>query len=210
MPTKAEKDYAYWEEQFDTLRRGQLTTVQTSAGNWAKAVTALLGVLGTVTFATGETALSKLPKDRDIGWLHPAHTLAGDVKLLIVIAFVLALAAAALVSLASGEIFPRSRPNDSPTKLRNRTLSTAKKALIELRIGQGLGVAAILIVLAGSLVVFLTPATNAPTEPPTVVAVTTEGVFCGKLQGTAAALTVAGHSLNNVSAMTVVTACPEG
>ncbi len=206
-PTSEAKDYAYWEGEFDKRRREQLQTVRTAATNWSKTLAGLLGLFGTVTFAGGLTTIDKLPKDRNLA-LIPADTLVGDIKVLVVVAFALSAVAFALTTLAAGEIFPSTRKADSPTKLRDRSITGAGRALGLLRVGQGFGAAAAVVVLAGSLVMFLTPGKDSSSDPPTVIAVTSAGVFCGKLEGTPEALTVAGQALTRGSGITVVDACP--
>jgi hypothetical protein len=205
--SRGSDDANYWQEQFEKLQREQLQTVQTAAGNWAKVVAGLLGLFAAVAFAGGLTTLDKLPQDRNLS-LTPADTLVGDIKFMAVVAFGLFVVATVLVTLAAGGIFPRTRHSDSGTQLRNRSFSKAKHCLWFLRIGQAFGVAAVIVVLTGSLIVFLTPNKDAPSEPPTVIAVTDQGVRCGKVGGSAEALTVADQPLAAMPAITVVDACP--
>jgi hypothetical protein len=108
-------------------------------------------------------------------------------------------------------LFRQPRRDNIQVKLEiclGRSFSKAKHCLWFLRIGQAFGVAAVIVVLTGSLIVFLTPNKDAPSEPTTVIAVTDQGVRCGKVGGSAEALTVADQPLAAMPAVTVVDACP--
>lgn len=55
----------FYEARLDELRRGQLKTVQASAGRWSALMTAVLGVFGTVAFAGGLTTIDDLAEPFD-------------------------------------------------------------------------------------------------------------------------------------------------
>jgi hypothetical protein len=148
-----------------------------------------------------------LPTDRNLA-LTPANTLPGDIKVMVIVALVLALIAMILITLAADDILPRTRPGDSPTKLRDRTLRRAGTALTLLRAGQVVGVAAGVVVLVGSVIILVTPEKDKVSTPPTVVALTDAGLVCGELEGAADALEVGGHPVVEEAQLVIVEACP--
>jgi hypothetical protein len=182
----------FWTQQVIEGRRDQLANVRKSATAWSGLFGAVLAVFGTVAFAGGLTALEDLPSQH-----------ASLVRVMTMAAAVLALGA----TVSSG--YPISPTNDNTWQgRRNTTNARAETARVELLIAKSLGfLAAVLVLVGSSLVLFTDKDTPAP-KPPTVVAVVDGSAVCGTLSITSDGATVGGTPLSGaVTSFTVVTAC---
>ena len=186
----------FWTQQVIEGRRGQLATVRKSATAWSGLFGAVLGVFGVVAFSGGLTALEDLPSQYQT-----------PVRVVTIAAATLALAATVLSGWAAG--YPIKPTNDNTWQgLRNTTNSRAETARVELLIAKSLGfLAAVLVLLGSSMVLFIDKDTPAP-KPPTVVAVVDGSAVCGTLSITSEGAAVGGTPLTGaVTSFTVVAAC---
>lgn len=186
----------FWSQQVIEGRRGQLENVRKSATTWSGLFGAVLGVFGTVAFAGGLTALEDLPGEY-----------ASPVRVMTIAAAALALAATVLSGWAAG--YPMKPTNDNTWQgLRNTTNDRAETARVELLVAKSLGfLAAVLVLVGSSLVLFIDKDTPAP-KPPTVVAVVDGSAVCGTLSITSDGAEIGGKPLSGaVTSFTIVAAC---
>lgn len=170
MPASPEEEWEYWDKKATELRRGELSTVESSATKWSALMAALLGVFGTVAFAGGLTTLDKLGK--------PWSTLA---KGLTSAAAISALAAIILLSLAAGGLLVTKQPGFTPNRLRERFATGASTSLRWLRCGQLAALLAGLLVLSGSAIVLWVEPKSEDPIPPSLVGIVDGTAVCGKL-----------------------------
>lgn len=186
---------AYYEDRLDELRRGQLKTVQTSAGRWSALMTAVLGVFGTVAFAGGLSTVDQLAAPYDV-----------IAKAVTTLAAATAVTAVVFLARAAGGLRLDDLVFPSGRTLMNREARLAVEARTRLRTGQRFAVATGALVLAGSGLVLWCP-TAAP-GPPQLLVRFPDGAVCGAPAWVGGQLTVAGRALRDALETVPVTACP--
>jgi uncharacterized membrane protein YfcA len=186
----------YWSDQIQDARRTQLETVRKASAAWAGLFTAVLGVFGSVTFATGFATLSELPPQTR-----------ALVRAVIASAAVCTLAATILSGLASNSR-PRVSDDLSVDNFRVGMKRRAKQALLQLRVAIWLGAVAAALVVLGSLVVLYSGRITHPSVQPIMVVIHGQ-VYCGTpTMGDAGTLRLGSLALRNVVSLLVVPACP--
>lgn len=198
QPTQYEED-EYWQGKINELGRTRLDTLRDSASKWTALITALLGIFAVVAFTGALPTLDKLDTDVAVG-----------VKIVVLIALVCAVVATVLLAAASGNLFPASLAAPSPGQLKDNYDERADTAAKELKWGRWFGVAAALLVVVGSAVIFVLGEASTSKSPPTVVTVVNGKAICGKLGGAPhGPLKVSDVDLSSgVTDVVVVDACP--
>jgi hypothetical protein len=192
---KASPEEVYWRGRVASAQHDELETVRKGAAAWTTLFTAVIGVFGTVAFASGLPALDDLDEK-----------LQDPVKWATIAAGVLALVATVMAGIAAGPSLKKSS-DSSWQGMRTRTRDSARTALTLLNIAKILGGVAAAIVFVGSVVIFLSG--EAPGSAPKLVAVVNGTAVCGPL-GTASdgAAKVGSTPLAGASYIVVVTRCP--
>ncbi len=194
----AKEDDDYWKGEVAKIRRTQLDVVRKSATGWSALFAAVLGVFGSVTFVGGLTGVDELPE-----------SLAGDVRVAIVVAAGLALLATVLAGLAANSL-PSVTSDLTFQKLRDDTKDKATSARSLLRWALLCAAGAGVIVTVGSGAVVLAEKEESAPTAPSVVVVVDGKAACGRLTEDAdGQLSVEGIGLGDAGAsFTVVSACP--
>lgn len=187
-------DQTHWEAKLIEAKTGQLDTVRKSAAGWSALFTSLLGVFGVVTFAGGLKEIDDLAPG--LTWLVKTGTSLAAIALSVATFF---------AAKASG-LFTTTTNNTTWQNQRDTTINAATEARSDLLRSKLAGVAALLLVLGGSLVAIWGPSAKSP--PLTVIVDTNLGVACGPLSKDASgAILVDGEKLTS-AALTVVGKCP--
>ncbi len=186
---------AYYEARLDELRRGQLRTVQASAGRWSALMTGVLGVFGTVAFAGGLSTVDKLDGPYDV-----------VAKVLTTLAAATAVAAVVYLARASGGLRLDDLAFPSGRALMNREVRLAAEARALLRTGRWFAAATGALVLAGSVLVLWAPV--AAPGPSKVLVRFPDGAVCGAPARVGGQLTVGGRPLRDAVEIVPVEACP--
>jgi hypothetical protein len=190
---------AYWTGRLTDARHGQLDTVRKAATSWSALFTAVLGVFGAVTFASG------LP---DLGDLGDHRRLL--VRCMIGLAALSALAATLLAGSAANSL-PRVTNDQSIATFQQTTKETAVRALARLRWALRCGALAAVIVVAGSFLVLFADQPDKPAAVPKLIAIVNGRAYCGTPAAAAdGTLSIGGVPLAGATSITVVTACPAG
>ncbi|SNR66848.1 hypothetical protein [Blastococcus mobilis] len=194
----AKEDDDYWKGEVTKARRTQLDVVRKSATGWSALFAAVLGVFGSVTFVGGLTGVDELPE-----------SLAGDVRVAIVVAAGLALLATVLAGLAANSL-PSVTSDLTFQKLRDDTKNKATSARRLLRWALLCAAGAAVIVTVGSAVVVLSEKEQDAVTAPSAVVVVDGKAVCGPLTEDAdGQLSVDGIALGDAGAsFTVVSSCP--
>lgn len=162
----------YWQAKLEDLSRTELDTVRSTAAKWQGTISTLLGIFGTVAFVTGNQTIDKLSPT--------AATLA---KWAVTVALVLALGAVLTATYAAQGI-PRQRANPDWVWLETQSRDQARRALVALRLSQGLALAAVVVIVVGSLLVLWNSEPKAAAPPASApVRVAYGTVLCGSLAG---------------------------
>jgi hypothetical protein len=193
MTTYAEEIAAY-EARLDTLRRGQLKAVQSTATKWSALMGALLGVFGTVAFAGGLTTVDKLPSPAD--YIVKGLTTAAAIGAVLAVWF---------LTRAAGGLHLTDLEQPNGRTLMAREAKLIKDSRAGLRIGKAFALATAGLVLAGSIVVLWTPEKS---PDPKFLARFGDGATCGTLHRTGAKLTVGGRDVHDAAEIVPVAACP--
>jgi hypothetical protein len=193
----AKSDRDYWDGLALKAEREQLKAVQDSATKWTAITGTLLGLFGTVAFATGLSAIED-PAD---AWLPTVVRAATTVAFLLILygTWSLAKAAGGLNLKYYADGFDGVRLEQETTK----RVVTAKR---ELDNGRKAALYGTLIVLIGTAVIFWCNKT--PPSVSKVAGVTTNGqIVCGELQSNGSTTTI-GASTTPVTNIVTVTKCP--
>ncbi|HKJ55618.1 MAG TPA: hypothetical protein VJ978_06490 [Nitriliruptoraceae bacterium] len=197
-----EAEHDYWLGEVRRLERGQLATVQAAADSWTKLFGAVTGIFGVAAFAGGLTTIDKLAS--------PFNIVAASLTTLA--------AVCAAFSLYNSATATRSASADTmtgltPRILRERSSAAAAEGAARLANARSWGLAAAVVIAAGSVVVLWQPLLASSESTPEQVLVVVEGrAVCGPLEGSGEDLEVAGVSLTGIEsgAVTVVSRCPSG
>jgi hypothetical protein len=192
--SKEEDDF--WRQAIEDARHNQLDTVRKAAAGWLALFTAVLGVFGTVTFATGLTGLNDL-----------SDTTRVYVRIGIAVAAVATLAATILAGSAANSV-PHVTSELDITSFQVKTNNRAKSALNRLRGAMVLGAVAAAVVVAGSFLVLFSNPVTASTQPAPVIAEIGGKAYCGTPTASAdGTLSIGGTSLNGAKSIVVVGSC---
>jgi hypothetical protein len=195
MPVTEEEEWSYWDQKATELRRGQLATVQGSAGKWLAFLTALLGIFGTVAFAGGLTTIDKLGS----GWDIAARTLTTLAALAAVIGIV-------FLTKAAGGLSVKKVGNLTSVGARDLSTSNISGNLRDLGKGRVAALAASALVLAGSMIVlWVGPAPQGESQK--VIAIIDGRAICGELGSSEGRLTIAGEVAETASSLVPVASC---
>lgn len=189
----------FWASKILDARHSQLDTVRKAAAGWSALFTAVLGVFGTVTFASGLGGLDDLTDGtRNV------------VKTAIAIAALAALAATILAGSVANSM-PRVTNDLTVSSFQAETKRRAVSALRRLRWAMNLGALAAAVVITGSLVVLFAAKSSTEDKLPTLVAVVDGKTYCGTpAWSTDGTLSLSGVSLNGTTSLIIVPACPKG
>jgi hypothetical protein len=197
VPVSPEEEWEYWDKKATELRRGQLTTVQTSATKWSALLAALLGVFSAVAFAGGLTTIDKLP---DL-W-------APIVRGITTLAVLTDIGGIAALSMAAGGLLVARRSGLTATSVQEMYTAGTGTALRWLTTGRVFALVTAVLVLAGSGIVLWAPERSDPPKAPNVLVVVNGHAVCGRLSGTPGAWKVGDEPLSGqITSMTVVASC---
>lgn len=160
----------YWQAKLDDLGRTELDTVRSTAAKWQGTISALLGIFGTVAFVSGNQTIEKL-----------SPSAAAAAKLGVTVAVVLAVGAVLSATYAAQGI-PRQREAPDWIWLATQLRKQAGRGLVALRCSQILALAAVLVVVAGSLLVLWNSESKTAAQPASVLMRLANGsVVCGSV-----------------------------
>ena len=151
------KTAKYWQTKLDDLSRTELDTVRSTAAKWQGTISTLLGIFGTVAFVSGNQTIDKL-----------SPTAAALAKWAVTVALVLAVGAVLSATYAAQGI-PRYRDNPDWVWLETQSRTQANRALVALRLSQGLALAAVVVIVVGSLLVLWNSEPKAAAQPTSVL-----------------------------------------
>jgi hypothetical protein len=164
------KTAKYWQAKLDDLSRTELDTVRSTAAKWQGTISTLLGIFGTVAFVSGNQTIEKL-----------SRTTGTFTKIAVTVAVVLAVGAVLTATYAALGI-PRRRETVDWTWLESESIRKAGRALVALRWSQGLALAAVFVVVAGSLIVLWNSEPKAASPAASVLVRLSDGsLLCGAL-----------------------------
>jgi hypothetical protein len=164
------KTARYWQAKLDDLNRTGLDTVRSTAAKWQGTISALLGVFGTVAFVSGNQTIEKL-----------SPSAAAATKVGVTVAVVLAVGAVLTATYAAQGI-PRQREAPDWVWLQTQSRKQARHGLVALRCSQVLALAAVLVVIAGSLLVLWNSESKTTAQPTsTLMRLANGSVVCGSV-----------------------------
>jgi hypothetical protein len=192
---KAEREY--WDGMAEKANHEQLKAVQASAAKWTAITCTLLGLFGTVAFATGLDSIGDLPNDFLRWGVRGATT----------VAFVLILIGTWQLAKAAGGLqLDYAADGFGGDYIELKTKARADSAKKELGRGKVAALVGTAIILLGTVVIFWSD--KAPATPSKVAGVTTNGqVVCGELTPTGFKTTI-GSSTEPVTSIITVVKCP--
>jgi hypothetical protein len=166
------KTAKYWQAKLDDLGRTELDTVRSTAAKWQGTISTLLGIFGTVAFVSGNQTIDKL-----------SASAATATKWAVTVAVVLAVGAVLTATYAAQGI-PRQRVAPDWLWLETQSGKQARRALVALRCSQGLALAAVFVVVAGSLLVLWNTESKTASQPTSALVRLANGsVVCGSIVG---------------------------
>ncbi|RSM73149.1 hypothetical protein DMB66_03725 [Actinoplanes sp. ATCC 53533] len=187
-------EVAFYEARNSDLRRGRLKALQASATKWSALMAGFLGVFGTVAFAGGLATVDKLPAPVDV-----------LVKATTTLAAVAAALAVWFLSRAAGGLRITDLRFPTGKKLMERENDLVTEARRDIGRGRVCALAAVVLVLAGSVAVLWTP--PKPTTPKFLVRFD-DAATCGELTNRGGALSIGGRSLGQAVEVIPVSSCP--
>jgi hypothetical protein len=164
------KTAKYWQGKLDDLSRTELDTVRSTAAKWQGTISTLLGIFGTVAFVSGNQTIEKL-----------SPSAATATKVAVTAAVLLAIGAVLTATYAAQGI-PRQRKTADWVWLETQSGTQSGRALVALRCSQGLALAAVFVVVAGSLLVLWNSGPKIASQSTSALVRTADGALvCGSI-----------------------------